>query len=834
MKKSVNFGIDLGTTNSLIAKFDKGNVEIFKNPNGFKESLPSIVGYRNDAIIVGDKARTYAERDPKSVIGRFKRKMGTTETMKIASLNTSKSPVELSSEILKELKNFVHTGEKVDAAVITIPASFDTVQSNATKEAGLLAGFKNVILLQEPIAASLAYANKEKNIDLRNSQWIVYDFGGGTFDVALVKIVEGELTVVDHEGDNYLGGTDFDSKLVEEIISPQIMKLGSFNDFTSQMKSESGKYNRIWTILLHKAEEAKIELSTKKAAEIDLMTIRDFEDDNGKEIDKTLTITRSEFESVIKDQIDSTAEMMKKILTRNSLGTGDIEFILMVGGSTLIPYVRTRVEELMGIKVNTSIDPTNAIAVGAAYFAGSKDFDDAATISGSTQNNQKFKVKVNYNKNSQESGEVFKARFEGDISNLFYRITRDDGAFDSGTKKVTSRIVEDLPLRESEYNTFTLKIFDDQNNQYATSSESIQISQGKYSVSGQLLPEDLSLVKDDYAKNDTSLELLFAKNAVIAARTKKTVSVGKTIIKNSDDEICIMVVEGSHENHSSTNKPIGILLITGKQITKDLIRGTDIDLTFDISESRDLTVSAFLNGTGQEFSQVFDPKPRTVPVRMLATEILALETKLQNEQSDAQANNNHDAADKLEKLVDRIQGLIIASGEMSDDDATDDRFKIEDQKRKIAQEMFSATASKRLDIARTKYAETKNSVAELVSESGNDREKHLLAEIIAKEQIFMKSTNPDKVSSFTGELLSLQFQILARMPEFLVATFEHLVSKRPSMNDQIQAKQLIDNGKRLVASESWEDLRIVNARLWELMPSQDQDSDEMRSYTGIV
>ena len=834
MKKSVNFGIDLGTTNSLIAKFDKGNIEIFKNPNGFKESLPSIVGYRNDAIIVGDKAKTYAERDPKSVISRFKRKMGTTETMKIASLNTSKSPVELSAEILKELKNFVHTGEKVDSAVITIPASFDTVQSNATKEAGELAGFKNVILLQEPIAASLAYANKEKNIDLKNSQWIVYDFGGGTFDVALVKIVEGELTVIDHEGDNFLGGTDFDSKLVEEIISPQIMKLGSFNDFISQMKSESGKYNRIWTMLLHKAEEAKIELSTKKSAEIDLMSIRDFEDDNGKEIDKTVTITRSEFESVIKDQIDSTADMMKKILTRNSLGSNDIEFILMVGGSTLIPYVRTRVEELMGIKVNTSIDPTNAIAVGAAYFAGTKEFDDTSTNPSANQTKLKFKVKVNYNKNSQENGEVFKARFEGEFTNLFYRITRDDGAFDSGSKKVTNRIVEDLPLRESEYNTFTFKIFDDQNNQLVTGLESIQISQGKYSVSGQLLPEDLSLVKDDYAKNDTSLELLFAKNSVIPSKTKKTVSVGKTIIKNSDDEIRIMVVEGSSENHSSTNKPIGVLLITGKQINKDLIRGTDIDLSFEISESRDLTVSAFVNGTGQEFSQVFDPKPRAVPVRMLATEILALETKLQNEQADAEANKNHDAADKLEKLVDQVQSLIVASGKMSDDDSTDDRFKIEDQKRKIAQEMFAATASKRLDIAKAEYSETKDSVAELVADSGNDREKHLLAEIIAREQVFMKSTNPDKINSFTSELSSLQFQILARMPKFLIGMFEHLVDKRASMNDQIQAKQLIDNGKRLIANESWEDLRIVNARLWELMPSQEQKSDEMRSYTGII
>lgn len=149
MSTTINFGIDLGTSNSLIAKFEKGGVEVFKNPNGFKETLPSVVGFRNDRVLIGDQARTY--RDQKSVVSRFKRKMGTSETFKIKSLGASKSPVELSAYVLKELKTFVHTGEEVDAAVITIPASFDTVQSNATMEAGKLAGFKNVILLQEPI-----------------------------------------------------------------------------------------------------------------------------------------------------------------------------------------------------------------------------------------------------------------------------------------------------------------------------------------------------------------------------------------------------------------------------------------------------------------------------------------------------------------------------------------------------------------------------------------------------------------------------------------------------------------------------------------------------------
>ena len=138
MSSTINFGIDLGTSNSLIAKFDKGNVEVFKNPSGFKEALPSVVGFRNDRILIGDQARTYLQRDPKSVASRFKRKMGTSETFKIKAIKASKSPVELSAYVLKELKTFVHSGEQVDGAVITIPASFDTVQSNATKDAGVL------------------------------------------------------------------------------------------------------------------------------------------------------------------------------------------------------------------------------------------------------------------------------------------------------------------------------------------------------------------------------------------------------------------------------------------------------------------------------------------------------------------------------------------------------------------------------------------------------------------------------------------------------------------------------------------------------------------------
>lgn len=832
MSKMINFGIDLGTTNSLIARFHKGTVEVFKNPNGFKETLPSVVGFRSDRILAGEQAKTYMERDHKSVVSRFKRKMGTTESFKIKSLGQSKTPIELSAFVLKELKTFIHTGESPEAVVITIPASFDMLQSNATKEAGYAAGFKQVVLLQEPIAASLAYANKEKSVDLKNSQWIVYDLGGGTFDVALVKIVEGELKVMDHEGDNYLGGSDFDALIVERIIAPQLEMKGKFTDFLAQMKSDSGKYNRLWCSLLHRAEEAKIELSHSMSAEIDLSRCG-IEDENGTAIDDYISVTRSEYEAIIKESIESTAEMLSKILTRNSLRPQDLKFVLMVGGATYTPFVRKRIEELLGIPVNTGIDPTNAVAVGAAYFAATKEIN----LSKSTEKpsaSSALKIKVSYNRTSQEREEMFSARVDGEFAGLFYRITREDGGYDSGLKRLTARIAEDLPLQEDAFNHFAFRILDSANNIVATDFDSIQIAQGKYSVAGQMLPEDLSLVKDDLNTGDTKLEQIFAKNSVLPSKTKKTVDVSKTVVHGSEDEIHIIVVEGPSENHFTANKTVGYLAISGKGLKRDLHRGTEIDLTFELSESRDLTVHAFVNSSGQEFSQIFNPTFRDVSVKMLTQQMQLLEARLDEEKSEAINNENYEVVEKLEKLrapVQELQGEVML---LTLDDVTDNRYKLEDRKRKIAQDLNRLTAGKRLEKLRVEYAALKADVAALVSQSGNDHERQQLNEVITREHTFLNSTNPQKPEEAMEQLRRISFQILRRTPDFLVGWFQHLTSKREMFNDQVQAKNLIEAGKRHIAAEDYDRLAEVNGRLHSLLPQQEKDSKEMQRFvTGI-
>ena len=821
MEKIINYGIDLGTTNSAIAKFVKGEVEVFKNPlETGKETLPSVVYYKNDKIVVGSRARTYLERDAKNVFSTFKRKMGTTESFKVKNIDQSKTPIELSAEVIKELKGFIHTGEQVDAAVITIPASFDVIQSNATKEAGYLAGFKQVILLQEPIAASLAYANKHKEKDLENGQWLVYDLGGGTFDVALIKIKDGEMKVLDHEGDNFLGGADFDNLIVEKFIVPYLNTNFKFSNLEDELKSATGKRNTLYYRLLWLAEQAKISLSSRTSAEIEL---RDITDDNNEDIDTSIDITRSEFESLVKEYIDKTIEMIKKILVRHSLKASDIQFTLMVGGSTYMPYVRKRVEEILQIPINCDIDPTTAIAIGAAYYAGTKEknFD---------QENKKklttgIKVRLAYQKTSQEEEEILAGKIEGNLDGLFYQITREDKGYDSGRKKVTARITEDLPLVKNSYNFFRLTILDEKNNIVDTDAELIGIAQGKYNVAGQPLPNDICIEKDsdiDLDGKSTMLDLYFQKNTILPQKRTKSYPLNKTIPKGSNEKIRINILEGPQSALPEANHSIGYFDISGLQVSRDIVRNAEIEVTLEMSESRDLKVTVYIPMSDQQFTEVFNPTKRHTTIEKLKDEVESLDEKLETEIRQAVEREDYETADELSEIKKKVVVLIDDSNKLTDDDVTDKKFQFEDNKRKIAQDIDNATRDKRITELKMQYGKDKEWCKKIVDENGNDHDHKIFNEITGREQAFLNSITPVKIMEAIDELIELASNILWRTPTFLEGRFNRLIEKPQLFNDQEQAKSLTEAGKLAITNKNYDRLREINIGLISLLPKNAQ------------
>lgn len=815
MENTINFGIDLGTTNSAIAKFVKGDIIVFNNPLDFgRATLPSVVSYRKDKIVVGTKAKEYQEKDPKSVVSIFKRKMGTTESYKIKAINESKTPIELSAQVLKELKTFVNTGESLDSVVITIPASFDLIQSNATKEAGYLAGFKQVVLLQEPIAASLAYANMKKINDLKDGQWLVYDLGGGTFDVALVKITNGEMKIIDHEGNNFLGGIDFDQMIIEKIIIPKLNEEYSFENLEENLKSANGKYNSKYYVLLRRAEEAKIRLSAVSSAEI---VVDGFEDENGNDVDIEISITRTEFNELVKAKLDETIDMIKKILTRNSLSSYDLQFILMVGGSTYIPYVRQRVEDILQISVNCEIDPTTAIAVGAAYYAATKQKE--ISKSDKQKKQTAITIKTAYNKTSKEKEELFSARIKGNIEGLFYKITRQDGGFDSGLKKLSERISEDLPLVENAFNFFTLTTYDEQNNLIETDVETIGINSG-FGISGQPLPEDICLEVDDYDNpGETRLALVFQRNTVLPTKRTLAYPLNKTVLKGSEEEVIrVNVLQGSYESLPESNKILGHILITGKNLTRDVSKGSDIEITISLSESQDLTVSAYLNMADQEFKDTFNPKERHTSVEYLREQVIGLGDKLEVEILQATEKEDYETASILHNLRKEMESVATDTEFLTDDDVTDKRYQLEDKKRKIAQEIDNATKNKRIQKVKSDYFEIKEECLNLLNENGNDYERKAYNDIVAQEKAFFATNSPIKIQEKTDELHNIINTIRWRTPDFLTGIFNWLVKDQARMNDQVQAKSLFEAGRFALQNQNWERLREINYGLLDLLP----------------
>ncbi|RMG57619.1 MAG: Hsp70 family protein, partial [Bacteroidetes bacterium] len=767
----INFGIDLGTTNSAIAKFDKGQVIVFRNPVGQKDTLPSVVAMRKGRLLVGDKAREWRHRAPDEVAAAFKRKMGTSEVYQVAG--ETMSPVTLSAHVLRELKQFIHTGEQPTAAVITIPASFDTVQANATRAAGHEAGFSQVQLLQEPIAASLAYANHDETDAFTEGKWLVYDLGGGTFDLALVQIRDGEMEVLDHAGDNFLGGTDFDQAIVERLLIPYLESVGTFTHLSREMKSASGRYNALYHSLLLRAEDAKIELTTQAETDIEF----EVTDEAGTTHDLLYTLSRSAFEALIEPYFERTRQALEKLMARNQLQATDLNFVLLVGGSTYVPYIREQLAARTGLPVNTRVDPTTAVAVGAAFYAGTRPLQ-AQPAAVDNQVPATLQVRVAYQKATPETEEYFTATFGGQaLDGLSYRVVRSDGGFDSGLQPLAPQIRMYLPLLKDSFNQFELTVYTKQMEPVPTGLPPIGITQGRYAVVGQPLPHDICLEVDDPEQGCTRLEVIFEKNTLLPARRTLVKQVSRTIAKGADEYLTISVIEGPGTALPASGQPIGFIRIHGADLERDLLRGSDVEITLDLSESRDLRINAYLLMTDQEYQDVFTPSARRVNIPRLAEELRQLAANIQEEVNDATAQENYEAARELLDLQYEILALADQAEALTEDDVTDAKFQLEDQKRRIAQQVDELTRDKHVNQAKSDYFQAKRQLERAFDGAPDLPDlKDRYAQLLSEEKSALATNSPLKIREYTEQVSHLAAQVRWQTPRYLREVFQLLAS----------------------------------------------------------
>lgn len=365
-RETVDFGIDLGTTNSAIAASTGADAEIVRNNLRFEYTPSAVYIGRSGTVQVGKRARDRLDTDPADAHAEFKLQMGVRDAHRaFAAADRVLTPEQLSAEVLKSLRQDVRRAydEEISAAVITVPAAFELDQCDATRRAAELAGLEFAPLLQEPTAAAWAYSAAAADVP-RRGFWLVYDLGGGTFDAAVIQVEDGEFTVVNHAGDNFLGGKLIDWTLVDDLLVPAARGLTGLSALDRADQRQAGNIAK----LKQAAEDAKIELSQALSVEIDL----DLEDQRGARVPFTHRIERAELERMAAPLYRRSVELCRRALAEKGLAPGDIERVLLVGGATLAPALRELLAdpvEGLGIRLDHSLDPVTVVARGAAVFA---------------------------------------------------------------------------------------------------------------------------------------------------------------------------------------------------------------------------------------------------------------------------------------------------------------------------------------------------------------------------------------------------------------------------------------------------------------------------------
>lgn len=370
-------GIDLGTTNSAVAVMEGGTPKVIPTAEG-RNTFPSIVAYKGDEVVVGDPAKRQMVLNPQTTVNSIKRFVGRKfnnkavqqaikhvaypvkegkDGMVVVEIDgKTQTPQEISAKILQKAKADAESylGQKVTRAVITVPAYFDDSQRQATKQAGKIAGFTVERIVNEPTAAALAYGLDAKG----NKTIAVYDLGGGTFDISILEVGDGVFEVKSTNGDTFLGGDDFDDKIIDWIIA----------EFKQETGKDLAKDPQALQRIKDAAEKAKVELSSAQKTEINQPFIA--QGDEGQPLHLTMTLTRTKLEELTDELIQNSFKPVEQALKDAKLKTGDVEDVILVGGMTRMPKIQEEVKKFFGREPHKGVNPDEVVAVGAAIQAG--------------------------------------------------------------------------------------------------------------------------------------------------------------------------------------------------------------------------------------------------------------------------------------------------------------------------------------------------------------------------------------------------------------------------------------------------------------------------------
>jgi molecular chaperone DnaK len=894
-RQTIDYGIDLGTTNSEIARLNGTEIEIFRSAEGFEYTPSAVWIDKQGKLVVGRVAKDWCEREPENAYMEFKRHMGTDHESVFARSGRKMKPEELSAEVLKSLRADVErrNGESISAAVITVPADFDLPQCEATKRAAEMAGIKHCVLLTEPVAAAQAYSfDREED----KTFWLIYDFGGGTFDAAVVQVRDGLPQVVANDGDNELGGKNIDWAIVEGQFIPflaleRIQKIFATPAAAlaeSSLRSQAGaelerelQGSANWTVeVLAKcyhvvpfweelskriglaglrrgakkwmgaiakfkigAEAAKIRLSSQESTEV----VIDFlcKDDQGEQVEFNFELKRSELQRLATPFIQRTINICKKTLDEKRLPTSAISKLVLVGGPTLMPFLRDLLKAPdagLGIPLEFNVDPLTVVARGAAIFAGSQRLPDG-NWKEKAQAGQ-FAVKLDYEPLGPDTDRPVAGTFsagagvEKDFTGFTVEFINPDIAPPWRSGKVglgpKGNFMTIVALEKNKANNVQIELRDATGALQELTPKMFQLTAKGPGPMQITLPHAVGV-----ALADNSVAVFFEKGTVIPARKRKDLRTAVSIKRGQTGQLLrVPVVEGN-KGRADRNRLIGTLMISGKDqegreqaVTRDVPAGSEIEVTIEIDQSRLIRTKAFIPILDEEFEDVLKLESPTPDAKELGERLTKAKERLKATREKADATDEDRANDAIQRvdsecMVPQAERLTSAAG--GDVDAgrqcqnviSSLESALDDAEDALEWPALVAEAEKVLEDTRKSVEGSKEATSE-------DKREFAMLERETREAI--EHRVPDLLRRRMDGLHSLLADIELRKPGLWVAFFEDLKAKKSQMRDAGMADRLISQGDRAINNGDVPGLKTAVRELLRLLP----ESERPKSMSDVM
>ena len=818
MSNTIDYGIDLGTTNSCIARWEGGSVRVFPNNDQMNVTPSAVHVLKTGRVIVGRRGYGALLTDPDNVAVEFKRWMGQKDRKRFPAAERELSAEELSAEVLKSLREDVRrqTGTEVTTAVVTVPAAFGALQCEATARAAELAGLKEAPLLQEPIAAAIGYGACAGST---NQRWLVFDLGGGTLDIAVVSTREGRLSILEHRGNNLLGGKDIDRLIVELVLLPALEAT-----YDLRTSGPSAARRSLLSRLRIKAEEAKIDLSTNTQVIISLFDLG--EDDSGTPIELEVSLTRGQIEALMEPLLEKSCMLAQDALAGARVSGADLDRILLVGGPTQSPLLRTMLSARLGAPVDFSVDPMTVVGRGAAVYASALE---RTKRSATTQSADCVHLKLAFEPVSAEPQCTVAGRMVDAARDVEIKIEAEGGLWTSGWMKPRDGLFETpVSLKEGDITTFWVYARDGQGRLLETDTPQFTVRHGLV-PSAPPLPHTLS-VEVVKPGGHPALDPVFSKGTPLPAeKTMKYRATHSLVPENPDSNLAIKLWEGEYLEDPGANEWVGNVLLAHDGVRRSVPEGAEIEVTIQVNASRLITVQAFVPHLNQHFSgRLYIPQREEEDFSDLS-HMVASDTQTYRQQLEELERTLADNADEstqteignlrrdLDLLDAKTPGSSRAPGNADPDDA---RRIVEESKniRGRLGRLERRTAGRRSPLDKAQFAQLVEIAAEVVGQFGTSLEKQQLA-MLHRELERAASKGDDKaVQRVCAEIDGLRWRVLFKQDWFWREIFDGLRQVDTPFVDRAEAQRLIDKGQAAVSSGDGEGLRKVVSGLWELQP----------------